>query len=111
LYRLWHERKVQYQEVAKFPAVKRDIALLLDKNITYKQVQDTIIGFDKKLIQSIEIFDVYEGEKIPQGKKSYAVSIILQDKTKTLQDAFIEKWIERLEKLFLEKLNATIRKE
>jgi len=111
LYRLWHERKVQYQEVAKFPAVKRDIALLLDKNITYKQVQEVITSFDKKLIQSIEIFDVYEGDKIPKGKKSYAVSIILQDKTKTLQDAFIEKWIERLEKLFLEKLNATIRKE
>jgi phenylalanyl-tRNA synthetase beta chain len=111
LYRLWHERKVQYQEVAKFPAVKRDFALLLDKNVSYKQIHDVISEFDKKLIQSIEIFDVYEGDKIPQNKKSYAVSIVLQDKTKTLQDAFTEKWVERLEKVLLEKLNATVRKE
>lgn len=111
LYRLWHERKIKYEEVAKFPAVKRDFALLLDKNISYKQVHDTITAFDKKLIQSVEIFDVYQGDKIPQDKKSYAVSVILQDKTKTLQDAFIDKWSERLEKILLEKLNAVIRKE
>lgn len=111
LYRLWHERKIQYQEVPKFPAVKRDFALLLDKTISYKQVHTTITEFDKKLIQSIEIFDVYEGDKIPKDKKSYAVSIVLQDKTKTLQDAFIEKWAERLEKVLSEKLNAVIRKE
>lgn len=111
LYRLWHERRIQYQEVSKFPAVKRDIALLLDKNISYKQVYETITGFDKKLIQSIEVFDVYEGDKIPKDKKSYAVSIVLQDKTKTLQDVFVEKWIERLEKVLLEKLNAVIRKD
>lgn len=111
LYRLWHERTIQYKEISKFPTVKRDIALLIDKNITYKQIHETITAFDKKLIQSIEIFDVYEGDKIPKDKKSYAISILLQDNTKTLQDAFVEKWIERLEKALLDKFNASIRKE
>ncbi|MCS7027899.1 MAG: phenylalanine--tRNA ligase subunit beta [Bacteroidia bacterium] len=111
LYQLWHERKIQYQEVSKFPSVKRDIALLLDKKVTYHQVKEVILNFDKKLIQSIEIFDVYEGENIPKDKKSYAISLILQDKNKTLQDTFVEKWIERLEKELLDTLGAVLRKE
>ncbi|MCS7076167.1 MAG: phenylalanine--tRNA ligase subunit beta [Bacteroidia bacterium] len=111
LYQIWHQRKIRYQEVSKFPVVKRDIALLLDKKTTYQQLKEVILNFDKRLIQSVEIFDVYEGENIPKGKKSYAITLVLQDKNRTLQDDFIEKWVGRLEKVIFDSFGAVLRRE
>jgi phenylalanyl-tRNA synthetase beta chain len=102
--------KLVIQEVAKFPEVKRDLSLVLDAPVIFDEIRNLIMDTEKRLIKSIGVFDVYEGDNIPKGKKAYALSFTLQDESKTLTDDEIEKTMQRLIAAFEEKLGAVIRK-
>jgi phenylalanyl-tRNA synthetase beta chain len=98
-----------YTDVPKFPEVKRDLALLIDKAVQFEQLENLAYQSEKSVLKSVSLFDVYEGEKLPDGKKSYALSFILQDETATLTDKQIEKIMEKLIKVYQEKAGAEIR--
>ena len=102
--------KLVIQEVAKFPEVKRDLSLVLDAPVIFDEIRNLILNTEKRLIKNIGVFDVYEGENIPKGKKAYALSFTLQDETKTLTDEEIEGTMQRLIAAFEQKLGAVIRK-
>ncbi|MBP5547047.1 MAG: phenylalanine--tRNA ligase subunit beta, partial [Bacteroidales bacterium] len=102
-------KEVQYQEVAKFPEVRRDLALILRKDVTFAQVEQAALQCEKKLLKSVNLFDVYEGKGIADGFKSYAVSFILQDKDKTLADKQIEATMSKIQKTLETQLGAKIR--
>lgn len=101
--------KVGYKELSKFPAVKRDLALLLDKKIQFAEIEKIAYETEKKLLRSVELFDVYEGKNLEAGKKSYAVSFLLQDETQTLTDKVIDKIMAKLTKNLEDKLGAKLR--
>lgn len=101
--------KLEYTEIPKFPEVKRDLALLLNKSTTYKEVEELAYSTERKLLKSVNLFDIYEGEKLEVGKKSYAVSFILQDDNATLTDKQIDAVMHKLIKNYSEKLGANIR--
>ena len=101
--------KVTYREISKYPEVKRDLALLLDKTITFQQIEDIAFEVEKKILKKVVLFDVYEGKNLEPGKISYAVNFTLQDTEKTLQDKQIDNVMQRLIKAFQDKLGATIR--
>ena len=102
-------KEVQYQEVPKFPEVRRDLALILRKDVTFAQVEQAARQAEKKLLKSVNLFDVYEGKGIVEGMKSYAVSFILQDKEKTLNDKLIETTMAKIQKTLETQLGARIR--
>jgi len=102
-------KEVLYQEVAKFPEVRRDLALVLRKDVTFAQVEQAALQCEKKLLKSVSLFDVYEGKGITEGMKSYAVSFILQDKDKTLNDRQIESTMAKIQKTLETQLGAKIR--
>ena len=106
---LLKNNKVQFTEVPKFPEVRRDLALLVDKNIRYEQLEQLAFQSEKNLLQSVNLFDVYEGDKIEKGKKSYALGFILRDPNATLTDKQIDKVMEKLQKTFEEKAGAKVR--
>lgn len=101
--------KVTYQDIPKYPEVKRDLALLLDKTVTFQEVEKTAFDVERKLLKKVVLFDVYEGKNLEPGKISYAVNFTLQDAEKTLQDKQIDNVMQRLIQAFQEKLGATIR--
>ena len=101
--------KINYTEISKYPAVKRDLALLLDKNIQFAEIEKIAYETEKKLLKEVALFDVYEGKNLEAGKKSYAVSFLLQDETQTLNDKMIDKIMSKLVKNLEDKLNAKLR--
>ncbi len=101
--------KLFYKEVPKFPEVRRDLALLIDKTTRFEQLEQLAYQTEKNLLKSVNLFDVYEGDKLPAGKKSYALSFIIQDENATLTDNQIEKIMEKLMKTYQEKAGAEIR--
>jgi phenylalanyl-tRNA synthetase beta chain len=101
--------KIVYKELPRFPEVKRDLALLLDKNITYSQIQKLAFATEKKLLKQVNLFDVYQGKNLGENKKSYAVSFILLDENKTLTDVQIDKTMNNLIEMFSKELGAQIR--
>jgi len=101
--------KVEQQEISKFPPVKRDLALLVDQTVQFADIERLAYDTDKKLLKSVSLFDVYEGKNLPAGKKSYAISLILQDTEKTLNDKAIEAVMTKFIKTFETKLNAQLR--
>ena len=101
--------QVKYFEIPKFPAVKRDLALLLDKNISFAEIEKTAYQTDKKLLKEVSLFDVYEGKNLPEGKKSYAISFILQDSDKTLNDKQIDNIINKIFSVLEKELGAQLR--
>ena len=103
------KNKIEYKEISKFPVVSRDLALLLDKSITFEQIKDIAFATEKKLLKSVELFDVYEGKNLPEGKKSYAVNFMLQDEQKTLNDKQIDAIMKKLISNLTTKLNAELR--
>jgi len=103
------DQKVRYTELAKFPEVKRDLALLLDKSVTFAEIEKIAFDTERKLLKSVNLFDVYEGKNLEEGKKSYAVSFVLQDETKTLTDGQIEPIMKKLQGNFETKLGAKLR--
>ncbi len=102
-------KEVLYQEVAKFPEVRRDLALILKKDVTFAQVEQAAMQCEKKLLKNVSLFDVYEGKGIAEGFKSYAVSFTLQDKDKTLADKQIEATMSKIQKTLETQLGAKIR--
>lgn len=100
--------KVKATEISKFPAVKRDLALLVDKALTFEEIRKAAFASEKKLLKEVFLFDVYEGKNLPEGKKSYAVSFILEDDSKTLTDKQIEAIMAKIQKS-MEALGASLR--
>ena len=98
-----------YHDISKFPSVSRDLALLIDKSVEFEQIEQIARQTEKKLLKSVELFDVYEGKNLPEGKKSYAVNFILQDEAKTLNDKQIEAIMTKLINNLKQKLGAELR--
>jgi len=101
--------KITYKGIPKYPEVRRDLALLLKKDVQYKQIRTIAWKTEKNLLKHIRLFDVYEGDKIDSDKKSYAISFTLQDEQKTLTDQQIDDVMNRLMKAFEKELGAQIR--
>ncbi|MFH1159355.1 MAG: phenylalanine--tRNA ligase subunit beta [bacterium] len=106
---LVHPGEASYRELPKYPEVRRDLALLLDRETEFSEIEKVAHTTEKKLLHAVKLFDVYEGEQVGQGKKSYAVSFLIRDESKTLTDGEIDNVMERLVKAFVQKLGAQIR--
>ena len=96
LFTLIKRDKFSFKELPKFPEVRRDLALLLDEGTPYADVRKSALKAGKKLVKSISLFDVYRGEKIPSGKKQYALNFVLQDPERTLTDTEVENTMNRI---------------
>ena len=103
------KNEVLYTEISKFPAVSRDLALLVDADVEFAQIEQIARQAEKKLLKKVELFDVYEGDKLPAGKKSYAVNFILQDEEKTMGDKQIDAIMQKLIANLKKQLNAELR--
>ncbi|MFZ2429767.1 MAG: phenylalanine--tRNA ligase subunit beta, partial [Lutibacter sp.] len=101
--------EIKVSELPKYPSVKRDFALLLDKEITFGELYSLAFQAEKQLLKEVDLFDVYEGENLEAGKKSYALSFLLQDETKTLTDVQIDKIMQKLQTTFEKNVGATLR--
>ena len=101
--------KIKFTDITKYPEVRRDLALLLDKNIAFDAIYNLSRQTEKSLLKNINLFDVYEGKNLPEGKKSYAISFTLQDNSKTLTDEQIDKIMTKLQKNFENELGASLR--
>ena len=109
LVKMTKKHRIQAVELSKFPEVKRDLALLVDRSMNFTQLREVAFATERKLLKSVSLFDVYEGDKLPEGKKSYALSFILEDKTRTLDDKSIERVMQNLQRQFEQKCNAQVR--
>lgn len=109
---LWnhYESGVKFEEISKYPEVRRDLSLVLDQHITFQEIEDLALEKERKLIKEINVFDVYQGPNIESGKKSYSISFILEDKNQTLTEKVIDKTMKKLMKAFEDALGALIRK-
>lgn len=101
--------KVVYKEISKYPEVRRDLALLLDDKVSFADLYRVAFATEKSILKQINLFDVYQGDKLAAGKKSYAVSFILQEENKTLTDKQIDKTMQKLQTAFEQSLGATLR--
>ena len=102
--------KTSFSELPKFPSVKRDLAMVVNEDLQFEAIEKIAVSESKKLLQEISLFDVYKGDKMEKGKKSYAVSFIFQHPEKTLTDAEIEKVMNKLMNKYESELGAVIRK-
>lgn len=109
LMRAIKKNETLYHDISKFPSVSRDLALLIDKSVQFEQIEQIARQTEKKLLKSVELFDVYEGKNLPTGKKSYAVNFILQDESKTLTDKQIDAIMTKLINNLKQKLGAELR--
>lgn len=109
LLKITGNKNMKVTELTKFPPVKRDLALLLDSKIEFKEIYNLAFQSEKHLLKEVDLFDVYEGDKLPKGKKSYAVSFLLQDESKTLADKEIDKTMKKLQQIFEKNLEAELR--
>ncbi len=101
--------KILFKELPKFPEVKRDLAIIVDKTVEYAKIREIAKSCEKRLLKSISIFDVYEGNKIPEGKKQYAISFTLYDESKTLTDAGVDGVMNKILKRLVDDLGASLR--
>lgn len=104
------KNKIIYKEVSKYPSVRRDLSLLISKEISFEKLKQVALKTDKKILKEVQIFDVYEGDKLPAGKKSYALSFELQDELQTLSEKQIEAVMQKLSSQFEKEFGAEIRK-
>ena len=102
-------RDIRFHEIPRFPEVRRDLALLLDQSVSFEEIEKLALETEKKLLKKVGLFDVYEGEKIGQGNKSYALNFILRDDTKTLTDKEIDDTMLRITNAITKKFNANVR--
>ena len=102
-------QKTKFEAIPKFPAVRRDFALLLSDGISYSQIEEIALQTEKKLLKEVNLFDVYQGTNLPEGKKSYAVSFTFQDEFKTMTDAQVDKIMKKLQQRFEQELQAELR--
>jgi phenylalanyl-tRNA synthetase beta chain len=110
LYKLSSQSKTKIKPISKFPTIRRDLAMVIDNSSTFSEIEGIIIKSDKKLIKEVNLFDVYKNEEqLGAGKKSYAVSIVFEDDSKTLQDKDIDPIIKKVTKVLEEKLGASLR--
>ena len=93
----------------RFPSVRRDLALLLDEKVSFADLRAEALKTGKKLVSSVTLFDVYRGDKIPEGKKQYALGFVIQDREKTLTDADVERVMDKLLKSFQTNFGAVLR--
>lgn len=103
------KNELVFTEISKYPAVSRDLALLIDNGVEFAEIEQVARQTEKKLLKKVELFDVYQGKNLPEGKKSYAVNFILQDDTKTLNDKAIDAIMQKLIKNLTTKLGAELR--
>ena len=103
------KKKIKVSSLLKFPSVKRDLALLIDEKVTFKEIYNLSFQVERNLLKDVGLFDVYQGDKLPEGKKSYAVSFVLQDSNKTLKDSQIDKIMQKLQQSFEKNLEAVLR--
>ncbi|MGI6516725.1 MAG: phenylalanine--tRNA ligase subunit beta [Fermentimonas caenicola] len=103
------KHKVQFFEISRFPEVSRDLALLIDKSVTFAQIEQVALKSERKLLKNVVLFDVYEGKNLPEGKKSYAVNFIIQDEEKTLTDKQIDKVMSKIQQNLQNELGAQLR--
>lgn len=101
--------KIKFTDIPKYPEVRRDLALLLDENVKFEQIYNIAKQTEKSLLKDVNLFDVFQGSNLPEGKKSYAVSFILQDDSKTLTDTQIDKIMSKLQGNFETQLGASLR--
>ena len=101
--------KIKFTDIPKYPEVRRDLALLVDENVAFDAIYTIALQTEKSLLKEVNLFDVYQGKNLPEGKKSYAVSFILQDNSKTLTDEQIDKILNKLQKNFENELGASLR--
>ena len=109
LFELVKRDRTRYRELPKFPEVRRDLALLLDESVAYADLRKSAFRAGKKLLKSVSLFDVYRGDKIPEGKKQYAMSFVIQDPEKTLTDNDVEKFMSKLLAVFTNEYGAVLR--
>ena len=109
LFQLIKKQKVLFKEMPKFPEVKRDLALLLDEGVSFTEIRKSAFKAERKILKSVTLFDVYRGDKIPEGKKQYAISFVLQDSEKTLTDKYVEETMSKLLKNFETNFGAQLR--
>lgn len=109
LFQLIKKQKVLFKEMPKFPEVKRDLALLLDEGVSFTEIRKSAFKAERKILKSVTLFDVYRGDKIPEGKKQYAISFVLQDSEKTLTDKYVEETMTKLLKNFETNFGAQLR--
>ncbi len=109
LIRSTKKHRIAAEELSKFPEVKRDLALLVDRSVTFAALREVAFATERKLLKSVALFDVYEGDKLPEGKKSYALSFVLEDKSRTLDDKTIERVMANLTRQFEQKCGAQVR--
>lgn len=103
------EHSVKFTEISRFPAVSRDLALMIDKNISFAQIEQVALKSEKRILKQVSLFDVYEGGNLPEGKKSYAVNFLLQDKEKTLNDKQIDSVMQKIRQQLEKELGAQLR--
>ena len=103
------KQKVSFKEISKYPAVSRDLALLIDNDVEFARIEQIAYAAERKLLKKVELFDVYEGKNLPAGKKSYAVNFILQDEQKTLNDKAIDAVMQKIIQSLKKQLNAELR--
>ena len=109
LFQLVKRDKVSFKEMPKFPEVRRDLALLLDESVSYADLRKSAFKAAKKLLRQVTLFDVYRGDKIPAGKKQYALGFVLQDLEKTLTDGDVERIMDKILSTFQNEFGATLR--
>jgi phenylalanyl-tRNA synthetase beta chain len=105
-----YKSEIVFEEISKFPEVRRDLSLVLDKNVNFQEIERLALQKERNILKSLHVFDVYEGENIGQDKKAYALSFILEDKKQTLTDKVIDKTMQKLMQAFEQELGAVIRK-
>jgi len=109
VFHIYRKHIVSFQELPKFQAVRRDLALLLDKSVKFSQIKNVAFKVERQLLRDVDLFDVYEGKGVPTGKKSYAVSFILRDDNRTLKDKQIDKTMQKLIAAFSREFEAELR--
>ena len=100
---------IKVKALAKYPSVKRDLALVLDSSASFEEIYNIAFQTERKFLKNVDLFDVYQGDKLPEGKKSYAISFLLQDENKTLEDKQIDKVMQKLLQGFEKNIGATLR--
>ena len=101
--------RVTYHEVPKYPLVRRDLALLIDKEVSYDSIKQIALKQEKRLLKAVNLFDVYEGKKLGEGKKSYGISFKFQDESKTLTDAQIDQTMDKIITSLVSELKVQLR--
>ena len=103
------KRKIVAYDLPKFPSVRRDLSLIIDKSVSFEQIKSAAFETERKLLKEVNLFDVYEGDKLDEGKVSYAISLVIQDPNSTLTDKKIDKCVSRILDSITQKTGASLR--